>query len=73
MILPAECDYAVDALLQAVDALRETGAPMYVIEAFVEAHQATSRAVRRVDDHRRAEAVEARHVECQTFPWTEEP
>ena len=73
MILPIECDDAVDRLRDAVVALGETGAPVYVIEAFVDALNRTNGALQAVSRARRDEDVEVRHIESQMFPWTEEP
>ena len=73
MILPIECDDAVDRLNDAVLALAETGAPQFVIDAFVDALQQTRGAVLMCSTRQRMEDVEERHVECQTFPWADEP
>lgn len=68
----------------AVDALAQMGAPTSALDPFTQAHEATSWSVEHVaaaiTAHRyRAatdaamEAVEERHIDCQTFPWANEP
>lgn len=89
-VLPAEADDALDALRaarervgDAVDALRQSGAPLSASEPFVHAQDAVAWSVEIVSGYiasassrarmdREMLDVEERHVDGQMFPWTED-